>query len=64
MKITGVPKDLKRILREAEGKGWFFDWTKSAHIRGKHIDGVRIVFISSTPSDRRALHNVKKDLGL
>lgn len=57
-------KDVKKIIREAEEKGWRFEMTNSGHIRAKHSDGSRIVFISGTPSDRRALINIRKDLGI
>lgn len=62
--IRGINKDVKKLIREAEEKGWQFESTKAGHIRGKHADGVRIVFISGTPSDTRAVHNIRKDLGL
>lgn len=62
--IRGINKDVKKLIREAEEKGWRFESTKAGHIRAKHSDGVRMVFISGTPSDIRAVHNIRKDLGL
>lgn len=62
--LRGAPKELRKIIREAEELGWTFQRTKASHIKAKHADGVRMVFISGTPSDYRALMNIKKDLGL
>ena len=53
-------KDLRKILKEAEHRGWGFTSTKN-HIRGAHVSG-RIVVISKTPSDYRVLKNITKDL--
>jgi hypothetical protein len=58
--LTSI-KDLKKILRDAEGRGWEFTLTKGNHIKGKHADG-KVVTISRTPSDWRVLTNIKGDL--
>jgi predicted RNA binding protein YcfA (HicA-like mRNA interferase family) len=53
-------KELKKLLEEAEGYGWVF--TKgNRHIKGRHPTG-KTTTISISPSDRRALMNIKKDL--
>jgi hypothetical protein len=56
-------KDLRKILRKAEAKGWRFE-KRTHHIVGKHADGVRMTTIAVSPSDHRALRNIKKYLGL
>jgi predicted RNA binding protein YcfA (HicA-like mRNA interferase family) len=56
-------KELKKIIREAQDKGWRFE-KRGGHIIGKHVDGVRTTTMSVSPSDVRALKNVKKYLGL
>lgn len=56
-------KDLKRLLREAERKGWRVEQRRK-HYQAKHMDGVRLVTISLSPSDHRALQNIRKDLEL
>jgi hypothetical protein len=53
-------KDLKWLLREAEAEGWMFE-KRERHIRGKHPNG-QTATISISPSDRRALMNIKRDL--
>lgn len=62
MQLT-ADKDLRRILREAEEIGWTFTKHRR-HIRGKHADGVRMTTISVSPSDYRAVRNIRKFLGL
>ena len=55
-------KELKKILREAEMRGWVFEKGANRHIRGKHADGVTQTTISASPSDHRAIQNIKRDL--
>lgn len=52
--------ELKKLLREAEMRGWVFD-TGGKHIKGKHPNGQRAT-VSVSPSDHRALQNIKRDL--
>ena len=53
-------KELKEILKEAEAQGWVF--TKgNRHIKGKHLSG-KTATISVSPSENRAIKNIKKDL--
>ena len=53
-------KDLRKVLKEAEHRGWEFTSIRN-HIRGTHVSG-RIAIISKTPSDYRFIKNVVKDL--
>lgn len=53
-------KELKKVLKEAEGNGWVFA-KGNRHIKGKHPSG-KTTTISISPSDQRALMNIKKDL--
>jgi predicted RNA binding protein YcfA (HicA-like mRNA interferase family) len=51
--------DLKELLRAAEARGWRVDATRrGGHVRLVHPDG-GVVVASGTPSDRRALANLK-----
>lgn len=53
-------KDLRIILIEAESNGWVFTKRKN-HIKGKHPSG-KTTTMGTTPSDRRALENIKSHL--
>lgn len=53
-------KELKKVLKEAEGNGWVFS-KGERHIKGKHSSG-KTTTISISPSDWRVLENIKKDL--
>lgn len=53
-------KELRLLLKEAEANGWAFS-KGNRHIKGKHPSG-RTTTISISPSDNRALMNIKKDL--
>jgi predicted RNA binding protein YcfA (HicA-like mRNA interferase family) len=55
-------KELKKILREAELRGWAFERKSGRHIKGKHVDGVTSTTISVSPSDHHAIQNIKRDL--
>lgn len=54
-------KDLKKILKEAESRGWEFFKNSRGHIKGKHTTG-KSTTISVSPSDRRVLMNITKHL--
>ena len=53
-------KELKLLLKDAESRGWVFS-KGVRHIKGKHPSG-KTATISVSPSDRRALMNIRKDL--
>ena len=51
--------DLKQLLRAAEARGWSVELTRrGAHVRLTHPSG-GLVVAASTPSDHRALANLK-----
>ena len=54
-------KELKKILKDAEGRGWAFIRSRGKHIKGKHTTG-KTTTISVSPSDHRVLLNIQKDL--
>jgi len=54
-------KELKKLLKEAEQRGWSFVQAKK-HIKGRHAVTGKMVSTSMTPSDHRALLNINKDL--
>ncbi len=52
--------ELKQLIDEAEERGWCVEKTRNNHFRFQL--GRQIVFTSSTPSDNRAISNIKADL--
>lgn len=61
--IKGSPKDLNKIIKQAEEQGWTINISNGGHL--KWVSAMGSVFFSSrTPSDRRALHKIKRDLRL
>jgi predicted RNA binding protein YcfA (HicA-like mRNA interferase family) len=60
MNALTANKDLKKLLKDAEGVGWVFTMNK-AHIKGRHPNG-QTTTISRTPSDWRVLKNIQRDL--
>jgi hypothetical protein len=60
-KQTGVPKDLGELMSQAKEQGWSVTKTNGGHFKWLSPLGA-FFFSSQTPSDRRALQNVKKDL--
>jgi predicted RNA binding protein YcfA (HicA-like mRNA interferase family) len=54
-------KELRKILKEAEEQGWAFSKGRGRHIKGKHTTG-KTTTISVSPSDRRVLLNIERDL--
>ena len=55
-------KDLRIVLNEAVDGGWVFAKCKrKSHIKGKHPSG-KTVTIGTTPSDHRALNNIRSYL--
>jgi len=53
-------KELKPILKEAIRRGWDFHRGNN-HIKGRHPSG-KTATISVSPSDKRALKNIVRDL--
>jgi predicted RNA binding protein YcfA (HicA-like mRNA interferase family) len=54
--------DLRQLLRAAEARGWRVELTRrGGHVRLTHPDGT-IVVTGSTPSDHRALANLKAQM--
>lgn len=55
-------KDLKALVRTAERAGWTVSRTRNDHYRWIHPQGGKPYFSSSTPSDSRAIRNIRHDL--
>jgi predicted RNA binding protein YcfA (HicA-like mRNA interferase family) len=53
--------DLKQLLRQAEARGWSLQLTNGGHWRLRHPSGA-VVVTSSSPSDGRALANLRAQL--
>ena len=53
--------DLKQQLRQAEAHGWQVTRTRNGHWRLLHPGG-GIVVMSSSPSDHRALRNMRAQM--
>lgn len=54
-------RDVQQLVREAEQQGWVILRTKNNHLKWLSPLG-GIVYSSSTPSDHRALENLRRDL--
>ena len=54
-------KDLKTLQKEAVSQGWVVNLSNGNHIKWIAPNG-KVVFTSNTPSDKRALENMKRDL--
>jgi hypothetical protein len=54
-------REVKDLIKEAEGQGWVVEPTKNHHYKWLSPLG-GFFFSSSTPSDHRALQNIKRDL--
>jgi predicted RNA binding protein YcfA (HicA-like mRNA interferase family) len=60
--LRGIPKEAKKLFREVMSQdGWEVTRRASGHVL---IEGPnqQKVFCSATPSDHRAIKNIKKDL--
>lgn len=56
-------KHLRKIIKKAKKQGWLVERTKNSHVKFIPKDkSQRPVYTGSTPSDKRALLNLKKDL--
>lgn len=54
-------KDVLKLIQKAEEQGWKVYYTNSGHLKWVSPSG-QSVFTGSTPSDRRVLQNIKRDL--
>jgi hypothetical protein len=59
--MKGASKDVRKLFREAEARGWTVRRRRSGHyvLEGPQNEKV---FCSGTPTDHRAIENMKKDL--
>lgn len=57
-----APKEIRKLLREAEDAGWEVELRKGGHYRLKSPDGEHLVFLPSTPSDPRSWRNTRAQL--
>lgn len=56
-----MTKELKSLLKTAEEQGCRVVYTSNNHYK-VFVPGGKLVVISSTPSDNRAIQNIKRDL--
>jgi len=54
-------KELRSLLELATQQGWKIERRNTNHYKLVAPNG-KVVFTSSTPSDRRAIENIKRDL--
>jgi hypothetical protein len=54
-------KEVQRLVKEAECQGWIVSLTKKNHYKWLSPIG-KFFFSASTPSDHRAIKNLKQDL--
>jgi hypothetical protein len=54
-------KDLDKLIHQAKDQGWQIQTKRSGHYKWISPSG-RFVVSSSTPSDRRAVMNITRDL--
>lgn len=56
-------KDLNALRKEYEKQGWTVERTRGGHLAWTSPDkNVRPIYSASTPSDRRALNNLRAAL--
>jgi hypothetical protein len=55
-------KDLQYLMGRLKRSGHRVEMRGSGHYMVKHRDGIGLVTLSATPSDRRAVHNVRSQL--
>lgn len=58
---TSNNKEIRILLKIARQQNWRIDG-QGKHLRWFSPDGISIVVTGSTPSDHRALANIKRDL--
>jgi len=56
-----VSKDLTQLIKEVKKAGWEVILNKNCHLKWVSPNG-RFFFSASTPSDHRAILNIKRDL--
>jgi len=56
-----MKKEMKVLVRAAEREGWLVKRTKRGHYQWLPPQG-RVIVTAGTPSDHRALRNIKSDL--
>lgn len=54
-------KEIQELVKEAKHQGWTVELTKSVHYKWISPLGA-FVFTASTPSDNRAIKNIKREL--
>lgn len=54
-------RDIQELKKQAECQGWVVEPTRKGHYRWVSPNGV-FFFSASTPSDHRAVLNIKRDL--
>lgn len=55
-------KELKPLMKAAKAAGWNVETTRNGRIKWTGPQGGLPYFSASTPSDRRAIHNIVADL--
>ena len=61
-RLTGPTKDLRPLINTAQRQRWTVDITGSGHLRWKPPNGGNIYFSALTPSDRRAIRQIRSEL--
>lgn len=56
-----VPREYRDLMEKAKSQGWTLSLSGGMHLIWRSPTGVK-VFSSSSPSDHRAVKNVKRDL--
>ena len=59
--IRGASKDMRKLIKELKPEGWTAELTRGDHIALVHPRYGK-VFCSQTPSDRRALQNIRQEI--
>jgi predicted RNA binding protein YcfA (HicA-like mRNA interferase family) len=54
-----MASDISALLRTLKQEGWRVTPLRKGHTRLVHPKAARVVFASKTPSDVRALHNIR-----
>jgi len=64
LEATVHKKDIQDVIRQLEAQGWVVTQAgkRNCHWRCQAPDGRGLVFMSSSPSDRRSLLNAKAQL--
>jgi hypothetical protein len=56
-----MKRDLDRLIKEAQQRGWKVDGGGARHWRLKHPNGA-LIYCPASPSDWRGVRNFKADL--